>query len=429
MHRRIALLACAVLCMGLAASSQQTSPTARTVDDLVRAGLANNKDLAAARERIAEMRGQARQVRVRPSPTAELNGTTAEPFGTAGEHGYGAALSQTFEIFGKRSKRAAVADIAIDLAEAEAGDRAAELAYEIRAGYALLFADRRKLKQIDELIALNQETLRLTEARVREGDVAALEASLLKVEIGRAALARRSAQARMVSDEVALRRLAGLNTDAALPDADFELPAVAALGALQQQGLRQRADINRARLEEQQQAAGLALARAAWKPDVTVSAGYSRQSNAFEGLYALNGTGVASPIRDQVSSLAFGVSIPLRSARSYAGAVQSASASAAGSRLRREQLEHSIPLEVAGAYERWRSAGETLQLLDGDILKASAANLAVMREAYTLGQLRLLDVLNEQRRLTETQMQQIDAVLDRARAWAELERAAGGVLP
>jgi cobalt-zinc-cadmium efflux system outer membrane protein len=32
---------------------------------------------------------------------------------------------------------------------------------------------------------LNQETLRLTEARVKEGDVAALEASLLKVEIGR----------------------------------------------------------------------------------------------------------------------------------------------------------------------------------------------------------------------------------------------------
>jgi cobalt-zinc-cadmium efflux system outer membrane protein len=400
-----------------------------TVDELVRAGLTNNKDLAAARERIAEMRGQARQARVWSSPTVELSGTTAEPFGTAGEHGYGAALSQTFEVFGKRSKRASVADIAIDLAEANADDRAAELTYEIRAEYALLLANRGKLKQLDELIVLNQETLRLTEARVREGDVAALEANILKVEIARAGLARRSAQARAVSDEVELRRLTGLSADAALPEAVFVLPAVAALEALQQQGLRQRADINRARLEERQQTAGLALARAEWKPDVTVSAAYDRQSTAFEGLYAVNGAGAPSPIRDQVNSLTFGVSIPLRTARSHAGAVQSAIASTAGARLRREQLEHSIPLEVAGAYERWRGAEEALQLLDGDILKASAANLAVMREAYTLGQLRLLDVLNEQRRLTETQMQRIDAESDRARAWAELERAAGGLLP
>ena len=45
-----------------------------------------------------------------------------------------------------------------------------------------------------------------------------------------------------------------------------------------------------------------------------------------------------------------------------------------------------------------------------------------------LGQLRLLDVLNEQRRLLETQLGYIDAEAELARSLAELERAAGGEL-
>jgi len=53
----------------------------------------------------------------------------------------------------------------------------------------------------------------------------------------------------------------------------------------------------------------------------------------------------------------------------------------------------------------------------------------VIREAYKLGQLRLLDVLNEQRRLVDTQMAYIDAQADAARTWAELQRAAGGIYP
>jgi cobalt-zinc-cadmium efflux system outer membrane protein len=419
---------CFLLCSALAVA-QQTPPTSTTVDELVHTGIANNKDLAAIRERIAQMQGQARQARVRPSPTLELSGATAEPFGTAHEHEYGAGLSQPIETFGKRGKRVRVADIAVAMAQAEADERAAQLAYEIRAAYAVLLSERRKLKQLDSLIALNQETLRLTEARVKEGDVAALEASLLKVEIGRSALARRSAQGRLVSAENELRRLTGLNRDAVVPDIDFAPPPATPLDALQQQALKQRADLNSARLEEQQQSAGLALTRAEWKPDVTVSAAYSRQNSAFEGLYAINGAGVTSPIRDQVNSLNFSVSIPLRTPRSNAGAVQAAGARTAEARLRREQLEHAIPLEVESAYERWRSTQDVAQSLETSVLNASAANLAVMREAYSLGQLRLLDVLNEQRRLTDTQMQFIDAQADLARTWAELERASGGLLP
>jgi len=48
---------------------QQTLSPLSTVDDLVRAGIANNRDLAAVRERIAEAKGLTRQAGVRPAPT------------------------------------------------------------------------------------------------------------------------------------------------------------------------------------------------------------------------------------------------------------------------------------------------------------------------------------------------------------------------
>ena len=76
MRETFALIACVLLCP-LFVRAQQPSSTLRTVDDLVRAGISNNKDLAGLRERIGEARGVAQQARVRPSPVLDLSGSTA----------------------------------------------------------------------------------------------------------------------------------------------------------------------------------------------------------------------------------------------------------------------------------------------------------------------------------------------------------------
>jgi cobalt-zinc-cadmium efflux system outer membrane protein len=409
--------------------AQQPAPTFSTVDDLVRAGISNNKDLAATRQRLEEAKGFARQARVVPSPRVDLSGSTGNPLGSPDENQYGAGLSQTIETFGKRVKRARVADLEVAKAEADLQERSAQLAYEIRAAYSEVTAQRHKVKLLTDLIGLNQEALRLTEARVNEGDVPRLEANLLKVEISRAEIARKSAQGRLASAEIELRLLAALDQSSAIPEADSSAAPASTLDDLKQWALSNRADLKSARVEEEEQSAAVALAKAEWKPDLSLTAGYSRQSSAFEGLFAFNGSGALSPIRDRVDILNFGVSIPLRTSRSGAGHVQAASARASGASLRREYLERNIPLQVESAYQRWRTAADSVTLLQDGVLAPSAANLAVIQEAYKLGQLRLLDVINEQRRLVDTQMQFIDAQTDVARTWAEVERATGGNLP
>jgi cobalt-zinc-cadmium efflux system outer membrane protein len=419
----------ALLFPALILGAQQTSSTLTTVDDLVRAGIANNKDLAAVRERIAEARGLTRQAAVRPAPTLGLNGATGKPLGSIGEEQYGAEYSQPVEIFGKRGKRIRVAEFSIRIAEAELQQRSTQLAYEITAAYAEVSAERHKLKLLSDLIGLNQDTLRLTEARVKEGDVAPLEASLLKVEISRAEVSRRSAQGRLTSAELELRRLIGLDQSVRIPDSDIPAQAPTGSDTLKRDALANRGDLKTARLEEEQEAAGIDLAKAEAKPDVTLSAGYARQDNQFDGLFGFNNSGVLSPLRDRDDILTFGVSIPLRTSRSGAGNLQAATARTAGARLRREYLERNIPLEVEATYQRWHTASESLQMLQSGVLDPSTSNLSIIREAYKLGQLRLLDVLNEQRRLVDTQLAYIDAQADVARTWAEVERAAGGIHP
>ncbi|WP_263356600.1 TolC family protein [Acidicapsa ligni] len=419
----------ALLFPALLLGAQQVPSTLSTVDDLVRAGIANNKDLAAVRERIAEAKGLTRQAGVRPAPVLGLDGATGKPLGTIGEEQYGAEYSQSIETFGKRGRRIRVAEFSVGIAEADFQQRSTQLAYEITAAYAEVSAERHKLKVLSDLIGLNQDTLRLTEARVKEGDVAPLEASLLKVEISRAEVSRRSAQGRLTSAELELRRLAGLDQTAPIPDSEIPAAAPTDLDTLKRQALENRSDLKTARLEEEQEAAGIELAKAEAKPDVTLSAGYTRQDNQFDGLFGYNSSGALSPLRDRDDILKFGVSIPLRTSRSGAGNVQAATARTSGARLRREYLERNIPLEVEAAYQRWRTAADSLQLLQSGVLDPSTNNLSVIREAYKLGQLRLLDVLNEQRRLVDTQLAYIDAQADAARTWAEVQRATGGIHP
>jgi len=429
MRGRSVFFLCALLFSAMLLRAQQTLSPLSTVDDLVRAGIANNKDLAAVRERIAEAKGLTRQAGVRPAPTLGLNGATGKPLGTIGEEQYGAEYSQPVESFGKRGKRIRVAEFSIGIAEADLQQRSTQLAYEITAAYAEVSAEQHKLKLLSDLIGLNQDTLWLTEARVKEGDVALLEASLLKVEISRAEVSRRSVQGRLTSAELELRRLIGLDQSVRIPDSDIPAQAPMDSDTLKRDALANRADLKTARLEEEQDAAGIDLAKAEAKPDVTLSAGYARQDNQFDGLFGFNNSGVLSPLRDRDDVLTFGVSIPLRTSRSGAGNVQAAAARTAGARLRREYLERNIPLEVEAAYQRWRTASESLQMLQSGVLDPSTSNLSVIREAYKLGQLRLLDVLNEQRRLVDTQLAYIDAQADAARTWAEVERAAGGIHP
>jgi outer membrane protein, heavy metal efflux system len=133
-------------------------------------------------------------------------------------------------------------------------------------------------------------------------------------------------------------------------------------------------------------------------------------------------------LRDRDDILAFGVSIPILTKKRNLGNVEAAQARILSARQRARYLANAIPLEVEAAWQRWSAVRSTAVSLESAVLPQAQRNLDVIQQAYQLGQLRLLDVLNEQRRLLDLRLSTVDAQAEAARAFAELERAVGGTI-
>lgn len=418
----------AAACVALPCWGQRTE--AGSASGLLAQAIQNNRELMAVKQRADEARGQLKQAGVKPAMTFEATGATGRPLGTKGEEQYGAGLSQTFETAGKRSLRIRIAEKQLALAEAEYSERVRQLRFEIRTRYAEFAGEAERLRTLDRLFNSYRQSLDLMKARVEQGDAAAIERDLLAVELSRTSALRDAIAGRLAAARAELARLAGLSDVASVPvPATGPLPQTAySLAELTKAGLAKRPDLLAAAALNQQAGVELGLAKAQGRADVTLSAGYTRVHSRFDEPYGLTPTGALAPLRDRDDMLSVGVSVPLFGRNRNQGEIEAAVARSRASLYRLEFLERSIPLEIEGAWQRLSSARRSFQTLDETVLRQSEMNLEVIRRAYQLGQLRLLDVLNEQRRLLDTQLAGIDARLEFMRALADLERATGGEL-
>jgi outer membrane protein, heavy metal efflux system len=429
--RKSLMSAASVLCV-LSATAAAAQDPPRTMEELVQVALERNRELLAARERVAEAQGLLRRAGVRPSPTLEVDYGAGGPLGSPGTDELALRYAQPIELGGKRGKRQAIGLSGVAAAEAEFAARTRQLVFDVKTRAAEAWAAHAKSAALAEVVTAGREALRLTRARVGEGDAAALEGQLLAVEVARMEAQHATYRGRATAALADLRRFVGL--DAA------ELPSVRpsparqrnmslVLADLTARGLKMRSDLRAARALEQQSTAELAFARAEGVPDLTASATYTQDSDTTDGLFAVTSSGQAAPIVDNDKRISVGVSIPLFWRGRNRGNIDAAMARATGARLRREYLESAVPRDVEAAYARWTAARDTVSVFRQGIVDQADQNLVVMRKAYTLGQLRLLDVLNEQRRLIDTRLAHIDAETELAQAAADLERAVGMDLP
>ena len=307
-------------------------------------------------------------------------------------------------------------------------ERLRQIAYEIAVLYADAAAQQERVQRFDRLVALNQESIRLTQARVQEGDAAQLETQLLEVDLSRAEAERLGAAGQLEAILIELKQLVGIAPAEQLvlaqPPRIATLPGI---GELQSKAT-ERSDVRLARLLEQQGGADVRLATAQGTPDITLTANLSRQYSRFDEQLGLSPSGTPVQLRDRDDVITVGVQIPIGTRRRNQGNVEAASARAATARLRREYLERRAAAEVAAAARRFDVAQARLAILETRVLAQSEKNLDVIRQAYQLGQFRLLDVLAEQRRVVENQLNYLDAQAELVRSTAELERAVGGEL-
>jgi cobalt-zinc-cadmium efflux system outer membrane protein len=408
----------------------QDSSTGVTAEQLVSLALERNQEYLAAQERVREAEALMRQAGLRPAPTIEIETTTGAMLGSRGESEYSAAFFQPIETNGKRSKRLAIANKGLALAQARLREQERQLRFSIKTQYVGAALEELKHDAITGLHPVTEENYNLVVRRVELGDAAPLEQQLLLAEM------RRIEADQMLLGAAREAALADLLVSVGLPSLDpagivprFRIAdRIPSLEALQQASVQQRADLHILQILEEQASAEVALVQAEARPDITLSARYTHVNSAFDQS-GFSESGAIVPLRDTDNVVTFGISIPLFTGNRVQGSRQAAASRLTEYRLRREHLTRVIPQEVEAAYRRWSGAVRSLEILRTGVIEPSQRNLTVVREAYRLGQLRMLDVLSEQRRLVDLQFSYLDAQARSARALIELERAVGGTLP
>jgi cobalt-zinc-cadmium efflux system outer membrane protein len=132
MMRKAVASVSAFLCVMAATGAARAQDRPRTTSELVQLALERNRDLLAARQRVAEAQGLMRRAGIRPNPTVEMEFGNGRPVGTPGDQEYLASYFQPIELGGKRGKRQAAGRAGVALAEAEVAERARQLVFEVK---------------------------------------------------------------------------------------------------------------------------------------------------------------------------------------------------------------------------------------------------------------------------------------------------------
>jgi len=402
-----------------------------TAQNLVETALQRNREYLAAKAKLSEADALLRQAGIRPTPSVEIETATGKLLGSAGESEFSAAYFHTIETAGKRNKRIQVAQRALELARAEVDERRRQLTFEVKTRYAQAVTEQLKVATINRLVPVNRESYQMTVTRVELGDAAPIEQRLLATDMNRSEAQQTMFGARYDAALLDLKNAVGLSKsdNLELPaDADLQLTTAPALELLIDYALQNRPDLRILAAAQDQAAAEAEQARSEGTPDLTASARYTHTNSRFDQL-GLSPTGGTVPLVDHDNVATFGLAVPLFTKKRTEGAVSAAMARKTQAELRIDHLRQVIPQEVEASYRRWTGSQRMLQILKTGVIQQSENNLMVIREAYRLGQLRLFDVLNEQRKLIETELTFVDAQSEAAQALAELEKAVGGILP
>ncbi|MBA3320577.1 MAG: TolC family protein [Pyrinomonadaceae bacterium] len=409
-------------------SNQFFDPSGLTVDRLVERGFTTRGDLLAARQRLAIAEGRLLQAGLRPNPELEAAYGSARFLAGEAESEFDIGVSQTFETGGKRRKRVSVARLELARTRAEVAALERVFAAEIRASFARAAAAGRLLDTLEDLIRLNEELVRVTTARLKEGDVAPVELKLVQVETDRLRVQVLRTRAELEGELISLRALAGLEVVeplrlAPLPDRpprlDLSVPQLTEIA------LRERPDLLAARLGEELGAARIRLAEAQAVPNVAGSVRYSRERRITDLPESLG----VGPVGQTDRALTFGVAVAIPVFNRNQGEIVSAVGERAEAARQREFLEATIRRDVELAYRRYRAAAEALVLYTTQIVPRANEIVTSVRAAYGLGEFSIFDVLQAQQRVNESEQGRTEALRDYYAALAELERALGTVIP
>jgi len=393
-----------------------------SLEDIIKKAWENNGEMKIARLEVEKAQARLRQAGSRPNPTIEIEQKTGRFSGSKGDNELTIGVSLPLEVFGQRGSRITLAKAEVMLKEAEVTARKRLLANEILTNYAEALSRLRELKTLEDILELDTETVSFVQIRVNQGETAPLELNLLMTEVERLRSRRILTEGRLQVAISKLKFYAGIGFNeplklreeidsAELPEAPKTLETALA------EALKNRPEIKLGELEKQLAGNGLRLIRAESKPDLTAFTRYS------DGTSIINSPRGA--FTDSGQLLTFGVSIGLPIFDRRAGARAEAEIAIRQAAERQLFAEQIIKNDVITAFQRLTAAKSALTKLETAVLPRSKQNLEIIKQVYAIGDLKVTDLISEQRRLLDANRDLTETLTERYRANADLLIALG----
>jgi cobalt-zinc-cadmium efflux system outer membrane protein len=369
----------------------------------------NNLSLRRARSEARALQGHARQAKAYPNPSLQA---THEPLWRDGESQSETYLNLSQELeWSGRSARIAAAKKTATAARARTAADSARLALQVTEAYveaATAETRRRRLEQVTRVF--RQADSSMAEQR-REGDASGYAARRIRLERARyeQRLAAARLEARSTRRQLALLILpeeAPLVAAEPLPE---RRPSSISRGDALRMALRDRPELRRRQLEVEAQTAALRSARREAWPDPSVTAGYKRQSDGFEGAF-------------------LGVGIPLPFFDRNRGAAEAESARLQAAQTQQDLARRQIRGEVRRAYAAYRSARRQTQLLGDDLLRGTGDLLRIAQTSYGEGEMSLVELLDAADAYRDARLRSVDLRADIWTRYFRLLRAMGQTL-
>lgn len=392
------------------------------LQEVVRLAIENNGDLRVARLEIDRAKARLTQARSRPNPTLDLERSSGRLTGDPGEDSFVAGISVPLEVFGQRRSRREAAAVEINVREAELVVLKRDLVARVIASYLDALALIKELDTLEQLRALDMETARFVQIRVNQGETAPLELSLIQVEVERLRSRQHLVEGGIQAAISNLKFYAGLEqTDALrlrddLASSIFSSPPVDITTAIQF-AERNRPEMHLAELEVRSAEARSRLVSSESKPELNIRTTYMQGSSMIDD--------PRGQFFNQDRSLTFGLSVQIPVFDRKAGVKAEAAIVVQQAEEKKVLVQRRVRNEVVIAFQRLDAAQKAVSSFETIVMPRSIQNVETTKKIYELGQIKITDLITEQKRLLDSTQDLTEALRDRYKAEAELFSALG----
>ena len=369
--------------------------------------------VAAERDRAL---GFAKQARAHPNPVAAFSHEGLSESGRDYSESY-FTLSQRLEWPGRRGARAERSDEEAAALESRLDAERRRLAFEVKRAFIEAAAAEERLAIVRDVRSVFRMAEESGRERFREGDLSGYDARRLRIERARyenlgasAEIDLRNARLKLASLILPgapgreLHEIAPTAAPEGVPPSDGELEEKTAIAL----ALERRAEMRSALAQMAAANASIRYLRTFTGPDVTLTGGYKRQSDGFDGFF-------------------LGVNVPLPTFDRRKGDLEAAEAGARGALARVDLTRRSIENDVRRSLMAYASLSERIALIRNQLLSEVDDLLRIARVSYSEGEMSLLELLDAAEAFRESQIMGSQLTSEHWIRYYDLERAMGGV--